>query len=681
MKIASAYLVLWAAGAYGVDLRGSPSILDTHISTTEAPHSSTINYNEKDRTIFPSENRDGWVNPEDLTAMPHNAFSSDVIANYYPYCDRSILAKAQLYRWVRNITGRTWLVDVGDAIEVQSLSPASLVEGYVPVDVIYKTPACLKGSLSALSMEPFQHIMASCSFTSTAQHTGNAARPWEYSGSLRSITALDSETVGYDLVGHTIRDGEYFDKNCFCSSFTINLEKEPCSGSVSLDLTKERLWINATCGSTSLPENWTDTLKTTQFAFIPVEDWQWPMSVAHMPKQAIELIDKCSTDACDLDSSGYCKVKRAVDRTCVCRSITYDSCGGSCQEFGTRIAYIKWLHDMCGNVENWHGLPGDWRQLATPTPVEMIPWGWAIKPSISSDRPNITRLESIRATGTCPSNEWKLRTVALVNIATLVAVAFRHRLGVYRIPPDFLWHSHPWCWPFKGALIAALQLLANWLNTWFVQSTSGYEDVPIFQIMLFRCSMPRLAWLTILLIALQPGAMKLSAATSVLFAEMILQSLSSYYMIMTVIYGGEHNFYLGGIEGAERGGSAKTMYAGALMWLIIIGLMLVPFMWNMTWLITSGPEGEPLRGSEGRYDTVHQYGTFSFDSRRHLDLPEASVQWYAATVLSLLLLWIAQWLFWGGFIGLSSEEFCPPKLGVLTAVWVAYSLTGVILIL
>ncbi|KAE8347668.1 hypothetical protein BDV24DRAFT_121167 [Aspergillus arachidicola] len=762
MKIANAYPVLWAAGVYGFDLRGSPSIPGTDISTTEAPHSSTINYNEEDRTFFPSENRDGWVNPEDLTAMPQciaqqdqstwlntltkctsqrctrhfglictqhqwltqlsclsNAFSSDVIESYYPYCDRSILAKAQLYRWVRNITGRTWLVDVGDAIEVQSLSPASLVEGYLPVDVIYKTPACLKGSLSALSMEPFQHIMASCSFTSTTQHTGNAARPWEYSGSLRSITALDSETVGYDLVGHTIRDGEYFDKACFCSSFTINFEKEPCSGSEPLDLTKERLWINATCGSTSLPENWTDTLKTTQFAFIPVEDWQWPMSVADMPKQAIELMDKCSTDACDLDSSAYCKVKRAVDRTCVCRSITYDSCGGLCQEFETRIAYIKWLHDMCGNVENWHGLPGDWRQLATPTPVEMIPWGWAIKPSISSDRSNITRLETIRATGTCPSNEWKLRTVALVNIATLVAVAFRHRLGVYRIPPNFLWHSHPWCWLFKGALIAALQLLANWLNTWFVQSTSGYEDVPIFQIMLFWCSMPRLAWLTILLIALQPGAMKFSAATSVLFAEMILQSLSSYYMIMTVNYGGEHNFYLGGIEGAERGGSAKTMYAGALMWLIIVGLTLVSFMWSMIWLITSGncdprsgqrhkqtssniadepmafsnerrakrrdrsrgPEGEPLKGSEGRYDTVHQYGTFSFDSRRHLDLPEASVQWYAATALSLLLLWIAQWLFWGGFIGLSSEEFCPPKLGVLTAVWVAYSLTGVILIL
>ncbi|KAE8135075.1 hypothetical protein BDV38DRAFT_285277 [Aspergillus pseudotamarii] len=758
MNILTAYLVLWAAVVYGLDVR------------EEAPQSSNSNYTEEDRTVSPQENRDGWVNPEDLASMPQciaqqdqstwletmtkctdhrctrhfglictqhqwltqltclsNVFSPDAIESYYAYCDRSILAKAQLYRWVRNITGRTWLVDVGDAIELQILSPASLVEGYAPVDVIYKAPACLKGSLSAPSMEPFQHVMASCSFTSTTQHTGNAARPWEYSESLRSMIALDSETVGYDLVGHPIRDGEYFDKACFCSSFTIDFEKEPCSKLEQLDLTKERLWINATCGSTFLPENWTDALKTTTFAYIPVEEWHWPMSVTDMPKQVLELKDECSADACDLDSNGYCKVRRAVDRACVCRSITYNSCGGLCQEFETRIAYIKWLHDLCGNVGNWHGLPDDWRQLATPSPVEMIPWGWAIKPSINSDSANITRLESITATGTCLSNEWKLRSVALVNIATFVAVAFRHRLGVYRIPPGSLWHSHPWCWLFKGTLIAALQLLANLLNTWFVQSTSGYENVPIFQVMLFWCSMPRLAWLTILLIALQPGAMKLSAATSVLFAELILQILSSYYMIMTVGYGGEHNFYLGGIGGAERGGSAKTMYAGALMWLIIVGLTLVSFMWAMFWLIassnchqrhgqrhkqsssniadepmafsderrakrrdkrarhgmdrSSGPEGTPLRSSEGRYDTVHQYGTFSFEGRNHLAFPEASMQWYVATVPSLLLLWIAQWLFWGGFIGLSSEEFCPPKLGVLTAVWVAYSLTGVILIL
>jgi hypothetical protein len=105
------------------------------------------------------------------------------------------------------------------------------------------------------------------------------------------MVALDSETVSYDLTGHWLRYGNYFDKECFCSAFTIDPEEEPCSGPGQIDLTKERLWINATCGSTSLPDNWTDELKTTEFAYIPTEDWHWPMCVADMPKQVIKLTD------------------------------------------------------------------------------------------------------------------------------------------------------------------------------------------------------------------------------------------------------------------------------------------------------------------------------------------------------------------------------------------------------
>ncbi|KAJ5729801.1 uncharacterized protein N7483_004309 [Penicillium malachiteum] len=299
--------------------------------------------------MLPQDNRGGWVNPEDLSPMPQciaqqdqsawlstmtkctkrrctrhfgvicthhqwltqlsclsTSFSPDVIASYLPYCDRSILAKAQLYSWIRTITGRTWMVEVGDANGLQNLSPSSLAEGYAAVDIISNAPKCLTGSTSSVSREPFRYVIASCGFTSTSQDTGNAARPWEYSGSLHSMVALDFETVGYDLVGARIKDGDYFDKDCFCGVFTINLEQEPCTRSEKLDITKECLWINATCGSTSLPDGWADTLMTTQFSFIPIEDWQWPMCVADMPKDVIELTDQCATDACEVDSSGYC---------------------------------------------------------------------------------------------------------------------------------------------------------------------------------------------------------------------------------------------------------------------------------------------------------------------------------------------------------------------------------------
>ncbi|KAH7321492.1 hypothetical protein BKA65DRAFT_512296 [Rhexocercosporidium sp. MPI-PUGE-AT-0058] len=705
MKISSTYLVL--AGIYGVAAR-------------EALHTAIVSYSGEGHALTPQNNRNGWVNPEDLAPMPQciaqqdqstwlsamtkctskrctrhfgvicthhqwltqlsclsNGFSPDVIEGYFPYCGRSVLAKAQLYLWIRTITGRTWLVDVGDANGLQNLSPASLAKGYTAVDVTYKAPTCLTGSVSALSIEPFQHVMASCSFTSISQHTGNAVRPWEYSESLRSMIALDFETVGYDLTGSLIRYGDYFDKECFCSAFTIDLEKEPCSGPGpgQMDLMKERLWVNATCGSTSLPDNWTDILKTTEFAYIPIEDWHWPMCVADMPKQVMELPDQCVTDACEINSSGYCKVKRAIDRACFCRDISYESCGGSCQIFKTRIDYIKWLHDLCGNLQDWHGLPDNWRQLAAPTPLDMIPWRWTLKPSNDSNIAYVTRLGSIRGTETCASNEWKLGSFALVNIATVLAVILSQRKGIRRVARGFLWHPHPWCWFFKGTLIAALQLLANWINAFLVQNTAGYKDIPVIQLMLLWCSIPRLAWLPILLIVQPFEEMSISAAASSLYAEMFLQFLSSYYMVMTVNYGWKHDFYFGGMEGAERGGLAKIMYAGAFMWFITIGLALGQLTRATRRMGKSrGSEEKPLMSSEGGDYAV--YGTFSIKVQNNLVSQKASVELYAATVISMLVLWIGQWVFWGGFIGLSSEEFCPPKLGVLTVVWIAFSLAG-----
>jgi hypothetical protein len=64
---------------------------------------------------------------------------------------------------------------------------------------------------------------------------------------------------------------------------------------------------------------------------------------------------------------------------------------------------------------------------------------------------------------------------------------------------------------------------------------------------------------------------------------------------------------------------------------------------------------------------------------------------FLITIASMILLWIAQWLFWTGFIGLSMEEYVlmrartgfnladcikvlSPKLGVLTIIWIGSSL-------
>ncbi|KAH8430651.1 uncharacterized protein LDX57_008314 [Aspergillus melleus] len=637
-------------------------------------------------------------------------FSPDVIQSYFAYCHRSILAKAQLYQWIRTITGRTWLVDIGDSNGLQILSPASLAEGYAAVDVIDKAPKCLTDSISASSMEPFQHVVASCGFTGTTRDTGNAARPWEYSESLRSMIALDFETAGYDLISNQIRDGDYFDRDCFCSTFTMDFKNEPCSESGELDLTKERLWMNATCGSTSLPDNWRHALKTTQFAYIPIDNWNWPKCVADIPKEVIQLTDQCATDACDLDSSGYCKVRRAVDRACFCRNISYNSCGGSCQIFETRIDYIKWLRGLCDNLQDWNGLPANWRQLAAPTASEMIPWEWTLMPSIDSEA--------------CASSEWKLGSFALVNIATLLAAFLSQITSRHRNARGSSWQSHPWHWFSKGVLIAGLHLLTNWFNSLIIQSSSGYENTPVIQLTLLWCSMPRLAWLIMPLNGLQPiEETRLSAFASLLLAEGALQLASSYDMLMTVDYGRQHNFYFGGLEGADRADQAKVMYAGALMWLVVVIMTLVQFMramrnlnrpsmsdhlrptrWqryehattnattneayrtsreNQTYHWAQNdinaqntPLTSPERGDYRTYGTI--YGTFSVKGRHHVVFQNPIQGLYASAVMNMFLFWVAQWLFWAGLIGLMADEFCPPKHGILTAVWIVSSFVGTV---
>ncbi|KAF3395199.1 hypothetical protein DPV78_009032 [Talaromyces pinophilus] len=740
MRVSSVWLLLLMAAFSKAIATGSP-IIATVIENNEESHILN-NYN-------------GWINPEDLPPMPqcivqqHHStwlaamtdcaakqctshfaficthhqwltevsclgthFSPDLLKSYLPYCSRSVLSKAQLYSWVWNTTSRTWFVDVGDANELQNLSPASLVDGYADVDVMNYAPVCLTESVSTPSRGAYRHVMASCMFTASTQNTGNAARPWEYSESLQSIIPLSYETVGYDLTGHHISEGSYFDKNCFCSYFAIDPENEPCSGSRGIDLTRERLWINATCGSSSLPQNWTDTLQTTDLAYIPLEDWNWPKCVADMPKQVIELSEQCVAEACEVDSDGHCsKIKPAVERACFCHNISYNSCGGSCQIFETRIDYVNWLRSMCGDVDDWHGLPDDWRRLAAPTALDMIPWKWTVKPS------NIT--------GNCVSKGWKLGSIALVNITTLLAMLLMQRTSIRQI-------AHRWqprSWYSKGSLIAASQILANFINTLLVQRTPGYEEVPDTQLLLLWCTMPRLlSWLPNLLVGVQPfETMNMSAVGACLFAEVFLQGFSSYYMLMTVRYGVEHNIYLGHtLEKAERAWAASRMYYGALVWFIMIGLALVLLVWathrinEMTEIETLEPSPKLQRDGNAisrfpevlmaqvnkRYTRFREkathiwtvectnsekgpliestekpgsaYGTFSATGRYHWASHRNSVGLYAALTLGLFGLWIAQWLFWSGLVVLSSEEYCPPELGSLTGLWIVFSLAGAI---
>jgi len=424
-----------------------------------------------------------------------------------------------------------------------------------------------------------------------------------------------------------------------------------------------------------------------------------------MPKKVIELTDRCTTDACELDSSGYCSFKRAVDRACLCHNISYNTCKGSCQVFETRIDYVKWLHDLCGSEQGWHGLPEHWRQLAAPTPLDMIPWRWSIKPSKDSNPTSGNLSKSSQSTQTCGTTEWKLGSLVLLNIATLLAGFFSPRTATNPIARMFPYYLHSRSWFLTGFSIAALHLCANWLNAVLIQSTLGYEDVPITHMVLLWCSMPRLTWLTVLLVIFQPfEATGFFTAASCLFAETIMQILSAHHMITTVNYGREHSFYSHGIARLGTASSAQYLYAGALMWLVVVVVALVlpiqairrakaltrgaeidglepqkgtqtmpslveeltaPFNVFWTWLEDSllhcwvdkswDLEETPSMSSEEQTHTV--YGTLPFKAPNNRIIRKGKARLFLITIISMILLWIAQWLFWAGFIGLSMEEY------------------------
>jgi hypothetical protein len=662
-----------------------------------------------------------------LTCL-NTAFSPEVVGHYIQYCSRSILAKAQLYQWIRQVTDRTWLVEVGDANELQDLSPSSLVQGYASSAIVSKAPICLTHSNSALSGESFKHVLASCSFTGSTVHLGNAARPWEYSESLRSMTSLDVETAGYDLTGGYIGSDDYLDRACICSAFKIDWEKEPCPSPDRVEMTEERLWMHATCGKTSLPPDWADALKTTEFWYIPIDVWHWPRYLEDLSNQVVKLPEQCTTDACEVDSDGYCKIKRAIDRACFCRNISYESCGPSCQIFETRIEYVKWLSGICGDVQDWHGLPLDWPRLAAPTPSDMIPWRWSVKSYNDSDIDNRIGTIPVKPVQVCASNEWKLGVVALLNLATFWVVRFGRSTQTYLSASEFMRHFQSSNWFLTGLSITVTQLFANWFSAILVQSTPGYEHVPIISLTLLWCAIPRLTWLPILFVGGQTFEdISIPMVVSYIFAEILLQIGSAYHMFSTISYGLEHNFYFGALEGADARGSAMMMYSGALLWLIVVVAALVQLVRFAKAMASSRNSenaslpkwqdrtrapatiaeelseqvdercallGKRLVRAEpprSRYSTT--YGTLPPKTRGKPISTLTLANAYVIIVSIISLLWVAQWLFWAGFINLSSEEYvqpslrfhsadkfryCPPKLGLLTAVWTISSTMSIL---
>ena len=331
---------------------------------------------------------------------------------------------------------------------------------------------------------------------------------------------------------------------------------------------------------------------------------------------------------------------------------------------------MNWLHSLCGGVDGWNGLPGNWTRLAAPLTEELMPWSWRIKPSKEEDR------------GNCADREWKLGNLIWLNIALLFAATFSKTI----MPPSvrgFISFPETWSWFYTGFTVAVLQLVANFHNASNIQNTAGYSDVPVLRVFLHFCTIPRVTWLPVLLVAgsVQPiGALHLSAAAAAFFAEMVFQCLSSYPMLTTVRYATRHNLYFTDLSKVQRGDSAQLMYYGALLWVVILMTSFAFMIWKRIAMAeamekrnapySSTPkssdsgtaccredasEHTALLGRKGiRYE--EGYGTLPLECNADIASPGSVAQYYLV-LLCMILLWAAQWLFWTGYVTLSAEEY------------------------
>lgn len=204
----------------------------------------------------------------------------------------------------------------------------------------------------------------------------------------------------------------------------------------------------------------------------------------------------------------------------------------------------------------------------------MIPWHWRLEPDIC--------LPNVNYTEKCPSNAAKLGIFAAVNAAMLIAtLILGRRTFINKLTCGWLGAAHSKWWFVSAIVVVALQLVSNLLNAILIRRVPGYSHISIGGLTMLWCTRPRVSWLAVLLISVSAEeAMYFSTAASSLLAEIILQMLGSYYMGVIANYGTKSHFYQGSLHDAQRMKYAQMMYAGSLLWLLVIAIAIGALAWS-----------------------------------------------------------------------------------------------------
>ncbi|KAF2679979.1 hypothetical protein K458DRAFT_345854 [Lentithecium fluviatile CBS 122367] len=438
--------------------------------------------------------------------------------------------------------------------------------------------------------------------------------------------------------------------SCYCKEMDISSKCD----SDGLDLTADYLLLNSTCTSVAefpgLPLGWQDKLLIMNSSYgAPSNFTSWPKcaNAANCYSALNGSVTNCAQTLCEVDfATSLCNSTiTGVKPECFCSPVSYENtCNTNCKLSWEREEYLNWMNTTCSPVYSWGGLPSNWVDLLQVQDTELLPWSWRIQiaeGAQSAQDPALARTEA----GHCPSVAQKLAAFAAVNAAMALLTPILGRRDVMKkITFGVFGKRASMMWLLTGPLTVLLHVASNAIAALLIKRTRGFEGVDVGQLILLWCTRPRLAWMVVILIPFQAAdEIYFSVASSTLLAEMVLQGIGAYYMGTATNYARRQKFYEAGrLIRTHKGKDAMVMYAGSIIWLCVIFIAVATCIWSLL-----GMSLIVLFKKIARVSLAGMMGCF-----------------------------VAQWVWWTGYIKVSDETYCPPQLGKITVIWIIFSVSG-----
>ncbi|KAF2003740.1 hypothetical protein P154DRAFT_572920 [Amniculicola lignicola CBS 123094] len=339
----------------------------------------------------------------------------------------------------------------------------------------------------------------------------------------------------------------------------------------------------------------------------------------------------------------------------------------------------KWAQCACTRAEGKYNVYNIVSPLGPPNSTEQrwitdnvctglayTPWTWSVQPQDA-------------ASTNCPSASRILTTFALVNIAVgFLGLCFGHRKVLNKISMGLLGKPGSTAWKYTWLITVAMQVGANILIALLIRATPGYgHSFTIAQLTLLLFARPRIGCF-VALAAAYPSISSDSVYDSFAFThfmgEIVLQILAAPSIGYAAALAAKKGFLL---KGRLHNKYAKLMYGGAFFWLCASIFVITAALWYIIWRLIFLKKVET---QVDRRPRRRQPAGSTWANKDKTDRPKdkTDVPYFVFFLggVMFLTLYIALWLFWGGFVGLAGETYCPPNLAHQGLIWTGFSLVG-----